>query len=283
MHETTQQFGAHLRTIAPQLAAHFTREAKATYASYKPVATETLEASFVKLTEHFADFFMTGDGPTFQKYIQIMAANRARQQVDMGDIIEMSALIREAVLDELRRFIEANDPWTSEALIEISTGQYLHLKTLVLQLVEYYNQLRADLDSQTYELESQRSTISEIGTPILPLYQGIIVVPLVGAIDSRRATQVMERLLEAISEQQADIAIIDITGVPIVDTGVANYLMQAARAAQLIGAEVLLVGIGAEVAQVIVQLGIDLGNVTVCANLQAGITQALAKIGKQIS
>jgi rsbT co-antagonist protein RsbR len=283
MHDVTQQFGAHLRAIAPRLAAAFTDTALARYASYQPVERADLENSFLTLTEHFADFFSTGDTSVFQQYIQTMTATRARQQVEMSDMIEMSALIREAVLAELRSFIEASSPWPNEALIEIGAGQYLHLKTLVLQMVEYYNQIRSELASQAEELEAQRSTISEIGTPILPLYEGIIVLPLVGALDSRRATQVMERLLEAISEQQADIAIIDITGVPVVDTGVANYLMQAARAAQLIGAEVLLVGIGAEVAQVLVQLGVDLGNVTVCANLQAGITQALAKIGKRIS
>nr|WP_255603378.1 STAS domain-containing protein [Oscillochloris sp. ZM17-4] len=136
---------------------------------------------------------------------------------------------------------------------------------------------------QAAEIEAQRYTIRELGTPILPLYEGVIALPLVGAIDSYRATQVLERLLEAISEKQADIVILDITGVPVVDTGVANYLLQTARAAQLIGAQVVLVGIGAEIAQTLVQLGVSLSQLKVYANLQAGISYALGQLGYKIT
>jgi rsbT co-antagonist protein RsbR len=139
------------------------------------------------------------------------------------------------------------------------------------------------VSQQAAEIEAQRYTIRELGTPILPLYEGVIALPLVGAIDSYRATQVLERLLEAISEKQADIVILDITGVPVVDTGVANYLLQTARAAQLIGAQVVLVGIGVEIAQTLVQLGVSLNQIKVYANLQAGVSYALAQLGYKIA
>jgi rsbT co-antagonist protein RsbR len=92
----------------------------------------------------------------------------------------------------------------------------------------------------------------------------------------------MERLLTAIAERQADIVILDITGVPVIDTAVANYLLQTARAAQLIGAQVILVGIGAEIAQTIVQLGVELRGIQIGANLQAGIELALRQQGYAI-
>jgi Anti-anti-sigma regulatory factor (antagonist of anti-sigma factor) len=139
--------------------------------------------------------------------------------------------------------------------------------------------LQQELRDQAEQIAAQQQTIRELSTPILPLYEGILILPLVGAIDSFRASQIMERLLTAIAERQADIVILDITGVPVIDTAVANYLLQTARAAQLIGAQVILVGIGAEIAQTIVQLGVELRGIQIGANLQAGIELALRQQG----
>ena len=124
-----------------------------------------------------------------------------------------------------------------------------------------------------------RSTIRELSSPIIPVYEGILVLPLVGSVDSRRATEVTERLLEAISAQQAEIVIIDITGVPVIDTNTANHLLMTTRAANLLGSRVVLVGIGAEIAQTIVHIGIELQGLVTLANLQAGIAYALGQIG----
>ena len=123
-----------------------------------------------------------------------------------------------------------------------------------------------------------RSTIRELSTPIIPVYAGILVLPLVGAIDSRRATEVTERLLEAIAAEQAETVIIDITGVSMIDTSTANHLLMTTRAAGLLGSHVVLVGMGPEVAQTIVQLGIELQGLTTLANLQAGIAYALGRL-----
>ena len=127
-----------------------------------------------------------------------------------------------------------------------------------------------------------RSTIRELSTPIIPVYEGILVLPLVGSIDSRRATEITERLLEAIASYQADLVIIDITGVPIIDTSTANHLLMTTRAASLLGSQAILVGIGAEIAQTIVQIGIELRGLVTLANLQAGIAYALAQRGMGI-
>lgn len=88
-------------------------------------------------------------------------------------------------------------------------------------------------------INTQNARLRELYTPIIPLYNGILASPLVGAIDAYRAGQVMESLLTGISQQQADVVIIDITGVPMVDTDVANYLLMATRAARLLGANII--------------------------------------------
>ena len=127
-----------------------------------------------------------------------------------------------------------------------------------------------------------RSTISELSTPIIPVYEGILVLPLVGSVDSRRATEITERLLESIALYQAELVIIDITGVPVIDTSTANHLLMTTRAAGLLGSQVILVGIGAEIAQTIVHIGIELRGLVTLANLQAGIAYALERLGLSI-
>jgi rsbT co-antagonist protein RsbR len=103
----------------------------------------------------------------------------------------------------------------------------------------------------------------------------VVAMPLVGTIDSWRAQMIMEALLEGISNLQAEVAILDITGVRVVDTQVASALLRAAQAAQLLGARVMLTGIGAEVAQSLVHLGADLSRIEIQSTLQAGVAAAI--------
>ena len=131
-------------------------------------------------------------------------------------------------------------------------------------------------------IEAQRQALRELSTPIVPVLEDVLVLPLVGSIDTGRAQQIMETLLEAIGRHQAEVMIIDITGVPVVDTGVANHLLQVTRAAALLGAECVLVGISPDVAQTIVSLGVELSGIATRADLQAGIEHALEMTGKKI-
>ncbi len=128
-----------------------------------------------------------------------------------------------------------------------------------------------------------REAIQELSTPIIPLYTGILAVPLVGRVDSQRAQALTEAMLEAIAREQAEMVLLDITGVAVVDTNVANHLMQTARAAALLGSQVVLVGISAEVAQTLVQLGLDLGQLVTLSNLQSGLEYALSRQGLAIT
>jgi rsbT co-antagonist protein RsbR len=123
-------------------------------------------------------------------------------------------------------------------------------------------------------LQAQNAIMAELSTPLIPISDDVVVMPLIGAVDSRRAQQVMETLLVGIAERGAETAILDITGVPVVDTQVANGLIQAAQAVRLLGAQVILTGIRAEVAQTLVGLGADLSEIVTLANLQSGIAHA---------
>jgi rsbT co-antagonist protein RsbR len=124
-------------------------------------------------------------------------------------------------------------------------------------------------------IQAQRAALRELSTPLIPLSQNVVLIPLIGTIDSNRAQQVMETLLEGIAAYQADTAIVDITGVSVVDTQVANALIQAAQAVRLLGAQVILTGIGPSMAQTLVHLGADLSSITTRGSLQSAVLEAL--------
>jgi rsbT co-antagonist protein RsbR len=125
----------------------------------------------------------------------------------------------------------------------------------------------------------QRQQLLELSTPVIKLWDGVVAVPLIGTLDSARSQVVMENLLSTIVDQHASVAILDITGVPTVDSLVAQHLMKTVMAARLIGAECVLSGIRPAIAQTVVQLGIDLSGVVTKAGLADALAYALRRRG----
>lgn len=123
-------------------------------------------------------------------------------------------------------------------------------------------------------IQIQAATLREMSTPLIPMNDYVVLMPLIGSIDSRRAHQVMETLLDGIAQHHARIAILDITGVPMVDTQVAQALIRAAQAVNLLGAQLILTGIQPQIAQTLVHLGVNLGTIMTHASLQSGIAYA---------
>ncbi len=151
-------------------------------------------------------------------------------------------------------------------------------------------ELRQEVEQQQITLQQAeslqlklREEIEARSAPVVPIFAGVLVLPLIGAIDSMRAQQVIQSVLEQATQHQANTLILDITGVPVVDTAVANYLLQAIRALKLVGTETVLVGISPEIAQTIVQLGIRLEDITTRADLQSGLQYALHQQGLTIT
>ncbi|HIP97722.1 MAG TPA: GAF domain-containing protein, partial [Anaerolineae bacterium] len=146
---------------------------------------------------------------------------------------------------------------------------------LFAQTQEQVRKLQAAIEAQ----ERLTRTVRELSSPVVQVWENVLALPLVGGIDATRAKQITEELLTGIVKHQAEMVIVDITGVPVVDTQVANYILQTIKAASLLGAHCVLVGISAEVAQAMISLGVNLSAVTTLSNLQAGIQYALEKMG----
>jgi rsbT co-antagonist protein RsbR len=141
-------------------------------------------------------------------------------------------------------------------------------------------EIQARSDDQTRLLAEnarQRSTIAELGVPVLPVGEGVLVMPLVGALDGERLAEAQRRALEQLGRERARGLILDVTGVPVIDSEVAAGLIQIGAAARLLGAEATLVGLRPEVAQTIVWLGLDLGGLAFEPTLAAGISRALRR------
>src|SRR5215471_17000082 len=127
-----------------------------------------------------------------------------------------------------------------------------------------------------------QAAIRELSTPVIKVYDRILLLPIVGTVDTQRAHQIMETVLVQVVEQQAKVMILDIAGVPVVDTKVADHLLKTTAAVQLLGAQTILTGISASVARTVVQLGVEITRMHTRAKLSEGIELALSIVGKKI-
>jgi anti-anti-sigma factor len=203
--------------------------------------------------------------------------------------------LRDSVVPQLR----ARQPWKGALTLVTAQGQPVPVASSAIPLLDIDGNMigmgginhdererLALIESlQNSNAEQQRTLelLRQLSTPLVPVMEGILVMPIVGDLDSRRAGQILEALLEGVTRAAADTVILDITGVPLVDTAIANTLIQAARAVRLLGAEALLVGISPEVAQTLVGLGVDLGALMTRGDLQSGIAYALTRRGYRIA
>jgi len=174
-----------------------------------------------------------------------------------------------------RRDGTAFDAQLSVFLVRDAAGRPLAQVKIARDLTHQQQAEQERLALQEEVIASQQAALRELSTPLIPVTDDVVVMPLVGSIDSRRATQIMEGLLRGVALQQARVVILDITGVPLVDTQIANTLLQVAQAVKLLGASVMLTGIRPEVAQTLVGLGLDLSAITTYSTLQIGIARAL--------
>jgi rsbT co-antagonist protein RsbR len=177
--------------------------------------------------------------------------------------------LKRPLFDRVRNELK-ND---ADALAEETWRVSVLMDKLGLYTIELYQQGREDL------IARQQRELLELSTPVVELWKDVLALPLVGTLDSARTQIVMESLLQKIVDTGASIAIIDITGVPTVDTLVAQHLLKTVAATRLMGADCIISGIRPQIAQTIVHLGVDLGQVTTKATLADAFRVALTRTG----
>jgi rsbT co-antagonist protein RsbR len=132
-------------------------------------------------------------------------------------------------------------------------------------------------------IRQQQEAIRELSTPVLPVRERLLILPIIGVIDPQRARQLTEQLLHGVRANRAKVVVMDITGVPVIDASVANHLVQTVEAARLLGANVIVTGLSPEIAQTLVTIGVDLTKMATVGDLQGGIEQAERLLGYTVS
>ncbi len=180
----------------------------------------------------------------------------------------VSAVLINHVIGRINRAYQEAQELVQEQTAQLAQG-----------MLERERAQEENLRLQQEIIETQQQAIQELLTPVIPIVKHIIVMPLVGSIDTMRARDIMRVLLAGIHQHQAKVVILDITGVPVVDSSVANHLNKTIRAARLKGAHTIITGISDAVAETIVDLGIDWGEIETVSDLQTGLSVALKSMG----
>ncbi|MEU5313198.1 STAS domain-containing protein [Streptomyces sp. NPDC021562] len=209
-----------------------------------------------------------------REQLRRMAAARARSGFSPAQIAEEAAGLRVTTAEMLR---DALCDLPGDQAQEVRLALTVLMGTLSLVIME------TTVDAGEELIARQRQQLLEVATPVINLWEGVVAVPLIGTLDSARSQVVMESLLNAIVEQRARFAILDITGVPTVDSLVAQHLMKTVAAARLMGAECIVSGIRPAIAQTIVHLGIDLSSVLTRSSLADALAHALGRQGIEVS
>jgi rsbT co-antagonist protein RsbR len=202
-----------------------------------------------------------------------LSRSRAEQGFTASETATFIFSLKKPLFARLRQEVGEN----AGTLAEESWVATVLLDKLGLFTTEVHQQSRDAV------IARQQQELLELSTPVVKLWEGILTLPLIGTLDSARTQVIMENLLQQIVESEATIAIIDITGVPTVDTLVAHHLLKTVAAARLMGADCIISGIRPQIAQTIVQLGVDLNEVTTKASLAAAFRLALQQSGQTVT
>ena len=204
-----------------------------------------------------------------RELLQRISSTRAMQGYSPSETAQFVLSLKSPVFDAMRAASGAdadalaNDIWTATEVLD----------KLALFTTETYIRTREEL------IARQQQDMLELSTPVVKLWDGVLALPMIGTLDSARTQVVMESLLQRIVDSGADVAILDITGVPTVDTLTAQHLLKTVTAARLMGAECIISGIRPQIAQTIVHLGVDLGDVVTKATLADAFKVALSRQG----
>ena len=205
--------------------------------------------------------------------LETLSSSRAARGQTAGDTSRFILALKKPLFAGLQQQLAA-DPaalmdavWATTTLID-QAAQYT---------VSTFQQAREEL------IKRQQEELLELSTPVIKLWDGVLAVPMIGVLDSNRTQIVMETLLQSIADTESALAIIDITGVPTVDTLVAQHLLKTVSAIRLMGADCIISGIRPQIAQTIVHLGIDLQGITTKATLADALSLALSRSGWRIT
>jgi len=214
--------------------------------------------------DNYMDALETGSIETLQKYARELSERIIPRGVETDEVLGIVLLLRDVLarslfakyqedLEHLNRVLDAYEPAANRIAVTVGVS-FVEERERVIQ--------------------DQQESLRELSTPVLQLRDRLLILPIIGVLDPSRARQLTEQLLAAIRDNRATVVVIDITGVATIDRTVANHLVQTVEASRLMGARVILTGLSSEIAQTVVDLGVDLSMMRTVGDLQGGIEEA---------
>ncbi|WP_018263245.1 STAS domain-containing protein [Methylobacterium sp. WSM2598] len=238
-----------------------------------------LRVELAALLRALTDAFLAGEGgvsgepfAAIEAQATAMSAARARDGFTPMETASLLMSLKDAAAEVVRREAGAGPEHPAEILAPFGAA----VDRLALVTFAAFVETRERL------IERQSRALLDLATPALPIWQRIMLMPLVGIIDTQRARQIMERLLDALGREEASIAILDVTGVPVIDSRVALHLTRTVEAARLLGARVVVTGISPDAAQTLVKLDVTLTSMITRGTLRAGLAEAFRLLREEV-
>jgi rsbT co-antagonist protein RsbR len=228
------------------------------------MSDEEIFSEVSEVYDNYMDALETGSIETLQTYARELSEKIIRRGVETHEVLGIVLLLRDVLArslfakyqddrELLNRILDAYEPAANRIAV-----------TVGVSFVEERERV----------IHDQQEALRELSTPVLQLREGLLLLPVIGMLDSSRARQLTEQLLGAIQVKRATVVVIDITGVATIDRTVANHLVQTVEAARLMGASTILTGLSSEIAQTLVDLDVDLGVMKTVGDLQGGLEEA---------
>ncbi|MBD8634609.1 MULTISPECIES: STAS domain-containing protein [unclassified Stenotrophomonas] len=210
---------------------------------------------------------------SLRRFLEELSADRARRGFNSSETAQFVFSLKRPLFEQVQAGFVDNPQQLGDQMWALSEL----LDLLGLHTVKAFQKSREEV------IQRQQEEMLELSTPVVKLWEGVLALPMIGTLDSQRTQVVMESLLQRIVDTGSEIAIIDITGVPTVDTLVAQHLLKTVTAIRLMGADAIISGVRPQIAQTIVHLGLDLQGIVTKANLADALALALKRTGQTVT
>jgi rsbT co-antagonist protein RsbR len=262
---------AHLRDNRTELREEWARritEAQLLTAMNK----EEIFAEATSVYDNYVEALKTGTFEALQAYARNLSERIIPRGVETHEVVWIVLLLRDVLARSLFAKYQADFTKLNRILDAYEPAANRIANTVAVGFVQERERI----------IREQQEAIRELSTPVLQVRERLLILPIIGVIDPHRARQLTEQLLRGIRMNRAKVVVIDITGVAAMDATVANHLVQTVEASRLLGATVIVTGLSPEIAQTIVNIGVDLGKMNTVGDLQGGIEQAERLLGYKV-
>ena len=262
---------AHLREQRTLLREEWARritEAKLLTAMSK----DEIFAEATSVYDNYVEALETGTFEALQAYARNLSERIIPRGVETHEVVGIVLLLRDVLARSLFKKYQADFALLNRVLDAYEPAANRIANTVAVGFVQERERI----------IRQQQEAIRELSTPVLQVRERLLILPMIGIVDSQRARQLTEQLLRGIRANRAKVVVMDVTGVATIDSKVANHLIQTVTAARLMGATVIVTGLSSDVAQALVALGIDLGKLNTVGDLQGGIEEAERLLGYRV-